>query len=122
MTVDCPAVLAWREKKDDTMTDISKEAVERLAAEMDERVAAFDLIAMSTPESVRALKLQRGEKAREQHDLTAATLRAQAARIAELEAALKKVLRICENRQPDKISDGAHIARQALAKDTSHDG
>lgn len=77
--IDCPAVLAWREKKDDMMTDISKEAVERLA-QIEDNGGCADL----------------------QFTQYAPTLRAQAARIAELEAALRAIM--------------------ILEKDTSHDG
>lgn len=65
--------------------DISKDA-ERLACEMDERVEAFDAMIAVQLESVRETRRTRGAETRQQHERIAATLRAQAARIAELEA------------------------------------
>lgn len=86
--------------------DISSEAVERLAREFDARVKQFDRIVAETPESVRALRADRGEETREQHVKTAATLRAQTERIKELEAenaSLRAVLEGAEYREIDAI-------------------
>ncbi|MFG6524441.1 hypothetical protein [Sulfitobacter sp. M23508] len=87
--------------------NISSEAAERLAREFDARVKQFDRIVAETPESVRALRADRGEETREQHVKTAATLRAQAERIKELEAerdAFRAVLEGAEYREIDEIA------------------
>jgi hypothetical protein len=72
--------------------DITQEAVERLAQEYDQRVEMFDGVMDATPESVRNLRKGRGNLTRRMHVDTAATLRALAARLAEVESHLKTAL------------------------------
>lgn len=89
------------------MTDISKEAVERLAKTADLFASAMKAFQHHTK--------KHNEDVRDTLRAQAAHITEQDAKIAKLVEALKRLERICVNRQPDKISDGVKIARDAIA-------